>query len=298
MPHPLQHWLYLLALVAIWGSAFMFTRIALQSFPPLTLVALRLGIGTLVLLVAAPMLKLKWHGISTTLLGYFLLMAIVGNSLPFFLISWGQQHVNSGIAGILMAIMPLATLFLAHFFLPDEPLSKRRLAGFVLGFAGILVLMGPQAWQDLQQQGIGWIAEFSIFCGALCYACGTIIARRRPESDDMVTTLAVLSLATLVMFPLSMGVQQPWLKPITPLTVLAMLFLGVVATGLATFLYFRLLRLAGATFLAQMNYLIPLWALAAGAIFLNEQVRWNAAVSLLLILGGIALAQSRFVVRD
>ena len=293
-----KDWFYLLALVAIWGSAFMFTRIALASFPPATLVALRLCLGAITLIASLAFIKNQSLRINKRLLGFFIVMAIVGNSAPFFLISWGQQYVSSGLAGIMMAIMPLATLFMAHFFLPNEPLTRRRLAGFTLGFIGIIVLIGPGVLLEIETAGITSLAQLAILGGALCYAAGTIIARLRPESNDLLTAMAVLIIASLLMMPVSLITETPWIKPVSIHTGLALLFLGVVATAIATFIYFRLLRSAGATFISQINYLIPLWALAAGALFLDEKITWNSVVALVLILGGIAVAQAQFSMKD
>lgn len=296
-PQPLD-WLYLFLLVAIWGSAFMFTRIALDSFPPMTLAASRIAIGAITLSLVFPLLKITRSALTPRLLLFFLLMAIVGNSAPFYLIGWGQQFVSSGLAGILMAIMPLATLFLAHFFLPNEPLTKRRLFGFALGFAGIIVLMGPDALMEVQAAGITFYAQLAILAGALCYAVGTIIARLKPESDDVMTALAVLIVATIIMLPASLILETPWVKPVSLPTAVALLFLGIIATAIATVIYFRLLRRAGATFLSQINYLIPLWALGMGVIFLDETIAWNSILALILILGGIAVSQVQFSLRD
>lgn len=298
MKHQRQDWLYLFALVGIWGSAFMFTRIALNSFPPATLVALRIVMGAVTLVLILPFLKLSHHEISLRLIFFFLIMAIVGNSMPFYLISWGQQFVSSGLAGILMAIMPLATLFMAHFFLPNEPLTRRRLAGFILGFLGIVVLLGPSALLEIKTSGITLLAQLAILGGALCYATGTIVARLKPESDDILTSAAVLSLASILMLPVSLVYEDPWIKPLSPAPAFAMLFLGIIATAMATVIYFRLLRRAGATFLSQINYLIPLWALGMGAVFLNEHIAWNSVLALVMILSGIALSQVRFSLQD
>jgi drug/metabolite transporter (DMT)-like permease len=248
-------------------------------------------IGGLVLVVAMWFYQIPWHS-SPILFGYFLIMAIIGNALPYFLIAWGQQYISSGLAGILMAIMPLATLFLAHFFIPSEPLSGRRVIGFILGFIGIVVLMGPQSLLEVAHTSKTLLAQLAILGGALCYALGTVIARLRPESDDLLTATMVLILASLVMLPTSLFVEAPWFKPINIATIAAITLLGLIATGLGTVLYFKLLRSAGATFLAQMNYLIPVWALAAGVIVLNEQVTTKALVALTIILLGIAISQS------
>ncbi|RUM93687.1 MAG: EamA/RhaT family transporter [Thiothrix sp.] len=292
MRHCVKDWLLLLTLVVMWGSAFLLNQIALGSFPPTTLVAFRLIIGAIVLIIAMGWYAIPWHS-SPKLLAYFLAMAIIGNALPYFLIAWGQQYVSSGLAGILMAVMPLATLFLAHFFIPSEPLNTHRVIGFVFGFAGIVVLMGPQSLLEVSHAGTTLLAQLAILGGALCYALGTIIARLRPESDDLLTATMVLIFAGLVALPTSLVVESPWISPLSVAATASITLLGLVATGLATVVYFKLLRSAGATFLAQMNYLIPVWALAAGAVFLNEQVTPKTALGLVIILLGIAISQNR-----
>jgi len=292
MRHSARDWLLLLTLVVMWGSAFLLNQIALESFPPTTLAAFRLIIGAIVLIIAMWWYGISWHS-NLKLLGYFLAMAVIGNALPYFLIAWGQQYVSSGLAGILMAVMPLATLFLAHFFIPSEPLNTHRVVGFAFGFTGIVILMGPQTLLEISNAGSTLLAQLAILGGALCYALGTIIARLRPESDDLLTATMVLILAGLVTLPTSLLIESPWIKPTSIAAISAIALLGLIATGLATVVYFKLLRSAGATFLAQMNYLIPVWALAAGVVFLNEQVTPKTALALLVILFGIGISQSR-----
>ena len=292
MRHSARDWLLLLTLVVTWGSAFLLNQIALESFPPTTLAAFRLIIGAIVLIIAMWWYGISWHS-NLKLLGYFLAMAVIGNALPYFLIAWGQQYVSSGLAGILMAVMPLATLFLAHFFIPSEPLNTHRVVGFAFGFTGIVILMGPQTLLEISNAGSTLLAQLAILGGALCYALGTIIARLRPESDDLLTATMVLILAGLVTLPTSLLIESPWIKPTSIAAISAIALLGLIATGLATVVYFKLLRSAGATFLAQMNYLIPVWALAAGVVFLNEQVTPKTALALLVILFGIGISQSR-----
>ncbi len=292
MRHNTKDWLLLLTLVVMWGSAFLLNQIALGSFPPTTLAAFRLIIGAIVLIIAMWWYDISWRS-NLKLLGYFLAMAVIGNALPYFLIAWGQQYVSSGLAGILMAVMPLATLFLAHFFIPNEPLNNHRVVGFLFGFTGIIILMGPQTLLEISNVGTTLLAQLAILGGALCYALGTIIARLRPESDDLLTATMVLILAGLITLPTSLLIESPWIKPTSIAAISAIALLGLIATGLATVVYFKLLRSAGATFLAQMNYLIPVWALAAGVVFLNEQVTPKTALALSVILFGIGISQSR-----
>ncbi|HBS27412.1 MAG TPA: EamA/RhaT family transporter [Gammaproteobacteria bacterium] len=296
--HSLKDWSLLLALVAMWGSAFLFNTIALQSFPPAQLVTARLVIGAIVLIVAALWYKVNWKVLDLRLVLWFIVMAIVGNALPFYLIAWGQQTISSSLAGILMAVMPLATLLMAHFLLPEEKLTKRRAIGFSLGFIGIIVLMGPSAMLEIGSSGKTLMAQFAVLGGALCYALGTIIARLRPESSDLLTSTMVLIFASLLTLPFSFinsGATENSFKftDITPAAAGSALFLGLIATGLATVLYFKLLRSAGATFLSMINYLIPVWALLAGVLLLHESVSSQALIALSIILLGIAVSQVR-----
>lgn len=288
MRHPMSHWVLLLALVAMWGSSFLLTKIAVTSFAPSQVVSGRLVLAAGVLLVLAMLMGRKFpRGVPVW--SYLGLMAVVGNVLPFTLISWGQQRVDSGLAGILMAVMPLATMVLAHFFIDGERMRRHRILGFTVGFVGIVVLVGPQALGQLGGSGEVLVAQLAILGGALAYAVNTILARRRPQSDVWVTSASVLGFAAILSLPLSGPLGFPAEMPGG--AVLAVATLGLVSTAAATVGYFKLIALAGPTFLSQINYLIPLWAVLMGMLFLGERPDWNALVALLLILAGIAVAQ-------
>jgi drug/metabolite transporter (DMT)-like permease len=293
---PPTHWLLLVALVAMWGSSFMFTKIAVSALPPETVVAGRLaiaGAGLTALLFALgkalPGGRRLWL--------FFLAMAVLGNALPFWLISWGQQRIDSGLAGILMAIMPLTTLVLAHFFVAGERLSPIRLAGFVLGFIGIVVLVGPDALLELEVGGTALLSELAVLSGAVCYAINTIVARRRPDSNPLVAGAGVMLLASVIMVPLALAGGPPAISEIPGAAALAVAVLGIVSTALATVVYFKLVSAAGPTFLSLINYLIPLWAVVVGMVFLGETPEWRALGALALILSGIALSEARRRVR-
>ena len=286
--HPLSHWLLLFALVAMWGSSFLLTKIAVGRLAPAQEVTGRLVLAALVLTVVAVVLGrgMPRGGRAWLYLG---LMAVVGNVLPFMLITWGQQRVDSGLAGILMAVMPLATLVLAHFFVDGERLRRNRIIGFLIGFVGIVVLVGPQALVQLGGSGEILVAQLAILGGAFAYAVNTILARHRPAADVWITSAAVLGFAALLSMPMSVPLGVPADVPQGAL--MAVATLGLVSTAAATVGYFRLVTLAGPTFLSQINYLIPLWAVGMGMLFLGERPQWNAVAALLLILAGIAFAQ-------
>jgi drug/metabolite transporter (DMT)-like permease len=284
-------WTRLFGLVAIWGTAFVFIDVSVQTLPPATLVAMRVSIAAAVLVFTARVLKLALPA-PGVLWARFLLLACVGNAIPFFAISWGQQRVASSLAGILMAVMPLATLLLAHFFVVGERMTWRRTAGFAVGFVGVLVLTGPDALARLGGETSDIVFQLAVLLGALCYAINTILARRMPETHPLVSAACTMTMATCVMLPISAVVDRPWqLTPSGP-SLASAVWLGLVPTGVATVLYFRIVSTAGPTFLALMNYVIPAVALVTGIVVLGEPFEWHALAALGLILAGLFVSQS------
>ncbi len=289
---PLTHWLLLLALVAMWGTSFLLTKVAVAAIPPLDLVAGRFALGTAVLLSLLIVTRRRLPAGGRLWLFIFAI-AVVGNCLPFLLISWGQQRIDSGLAGILMAIMPLTTVMLAHVFVAGERLNRHKAAGFLLGFLGIVVLMGPAVLLELRGSGTVLLSQLAVLGGAVCYAVNTIIARHRPESDALVAAAGVSLVACLIMTPVSALTGLPDLSAVPASALLALAALGVVSTALATVVYFKLITLAGPSFLSLINYLIPAWAVLAGMLVLGERPGWTAFAGLALILTGIALAETK-----
>jgi drug/metabolite transporter (DMT)-like permease len=289
---PILHWLLLASLVVMWGSSFLFIKVALTSFSPEGLVAARLAIAAAALLGVqfATGRRLPRGGRHWA---YIVAMAITGNVLPFWMISWGQQGIDSGLAGILMAVMPLTTILLAHFFVKGERLDGFRATGFALGFVGIVVLTGPEALLELRGQGTRLLSELAVLGGAVFYAINAIIARRRPKSDSLTVSTAVLLVATAMMLPITPGIKPVLVAEVTGLTGFAVLFLGLVSTALGTIVLFKLIAIAGPGFMSLTNYLIPPWAVLVGFVFLGEVPRWPTLLAMALILSGILIAERR-----
>jgi drug/metabolite transporter (DMT)-like permease len=289
--HTLSEWLSLFALAAMWGSSFLFTKLAVSALPVEWVVTARLGIGALVLVLMAWLLgRAPPRGGRLWL--FFVLIAVVGNLLPFSLITWGQRSIDSGLAGILMAVMPLATLGLAHLFVPGERLTGSRVAGFLMGFVGVVVLIGPEALLAAGGENGPLVPMLAVLGGALCYGTSAILARLRPPSDALTTAAATIALAALLSVPLGVGAwaDAAFAAPagaITPTVLGALLFLGLFSTATAMVVYFQLIRTAGPSFTSQLNYLIPLWAVAVGVGFLGEEPTLGHLAGLVLILGGI-----------
>ena len=288
----LTDWALLLALVAMWGSSFMFNKLGVATVPPLTLVAGRLTIGALTLLVLLYARGVRLPPFGTIWVAYAVL-GVVGNALPFFLITWGQQVVASALAGILMAAMPLATLVLAHFLVQDERMTRGRVAGFALGFVGIVFLMEPAAAAGLGGAGLQVLSQLAVLCGALCYSANSIVARLLIRTDFLAAATGTLLVSAILVLPLTLAIDVPWTLAPSASSVAAIVWLGLGPTAVATILYFRLISSAGPTFMSLVNYLSPAVAVLLGVTLLGEQPGVNAYAGLMLILTGIAVSQWR-----
>ncbi len=283
------HWAMLCLLALLWGTAFLFTRLAVGDVPPLTLVTVRVAVAGAVLHAV----RIAWglalpRGVAAWL--RLLALSLSGAALPFVLISWGQITVASGIAGVLMAIVPLAVLGMAHVALPGERLTARRGVGFVAGFVGVLLLVGPG--DEVAYAHGPVVPRLAILAGAFCYAVNAVLARRMPGLHPVVYGASIFTIATAVVAPLAFWIEQPFGVRAPTLAWGSALWLGVAPTAAATLGHYRLVRTAGPAFASLVSYLIPVVALAAGVMLLGEALELGAVVALALILGGIAWSES------
>lgn len=293
--HEWQDWALLMALTVMWGTAFTLTKVAVTDLSPTLVVGARLVIGALVLFAAIALMRRRLPSGRRAWL-FFLSIGAIGNAIPFWLISWGQQAIDSGQAGILMAFMPLITLVLSHYLLPDESMSAARIVGFMLGFAGVTVLMGPEALFNAGRPDGAFVAKLAVLGGAVCYAISAILARLRPAGDATGTAAATTLIAAALTLPwLALEAKGPvaGIMGAPAGAWLALLALGVFSTAIAAVIYFRLVKSAGPAFVSQLNYLIPLWAVVIGVLFLGEQPTPSQGYALVLILGGVYVSQRR-----
>lgn len=276
-----------MGLVALWGTSFLIIAISVKTIDPLSIVFYRLVLGALVL---ALVVYARGETIPRELRiwGGFLLMAIAGNALPFFLISWGQQTVNSGVAGMIMAIMPLMTMVFAHYLVEGETLNRYKIIGFSLGITGIAVLLGPV----FEGGGREFWSGLAIFTAATCYAVNAILIKRLPRFSPMVGACGVLIMATLIILPFWL-LLAPENNSISQDSMMAVIWLGIGPTGIATIILFSVIDRAGPTFLSTINYLVPVVAFFSGAWLLSEPVSWLHLVALASILGGIGITRFR-----
>ena len=212
-----------------------------------------------------------------------------GNALPFALVSWGQVKVDASLAAIFMAVMPLATILLAHIMTGDEKYNKYKLAGVTLGFSGIVILMGIDSLSSLGDESL---RQFAILCAAVCYAVNAIITRKLTSIPRYSMVAALTIAASILLVPASVFIDHPWNLSVSTTAVLSILALAAVSTVLATILLLMIIDRCGATFMSQINFMVPLFGVFFGTLLLGERLSANAYIALIVIL--IALAMSRY----
>ncbi len=281
----LHAWILLLMLALIWASSFTLIRATVDEVPPFTLVALRLAFAGVFLLVVLRLVgeRLPWDRDSWFV---FAMLGLTGNAVPFVLIAMGEQEISSALASILIGFMPLATAVIAHMVIPDERLTPLRLAGVVLGVTGVVILVGADALGDL---GHHVLAELAILGAALSYAINTVLARRaRAIKPNVLATGAVLA-GFVTILPFSLLLDAPWTLSVSGAAMSQTIALGIVCTAGGYLIFFRLTAMAGATFTAMVNLLIPVIGLGFGLLLLDEQLSWSMVLALPLILAGLGL---------
>ena len=273
----------LVALSAIWGSSFMWIKIGVRELSPATLVLGRVGVGALTL-VPVVLIALGRRRALAELRRYWWPLVITGAlnvALPFWLLSWGETRIDSGVAAIIQAAAPIFLAGLALLFVPAERVTGWRLVGLLVGLAGVGLLVGVQRGGDV-------LAAVAVALAALCYAGGILYAGRSLSGvEPMLTALGSLLAATFLVLPGGIA-QAPSSMPSRE-TIVAVLVLGVVCSAIAYLLYYGILASAGASRAILVTYLVPAAAVFYGALFLSEPVTAPALGGLALILGGVAL---------
>ena len=289
------NWLILITLGMIWGASFLGVELALTGFGPVTVAAGRVSAAALVLLIIAlvygdglPRFRTKTdRRIWLHCLG----MALFTNAIPFCLLSWGQQIVTSGFAGISMAVVPLFVLPLSHFLVPGEMMSRIKVVGFLFGFTGVVLLIGgDKILASAAPSPLMFTAQLACITASSCYAIGSIITRLCPPVSTLSFAAAGLTLGGVILIPAALlveGVPTPSLG--TAFAGLA--YLALFPTAMATILLTILVRRAGPPFLSLVNYQVPVWAVVIGAIVLDEALPGHFLMALAVILTGLFIAQ-------
>lgn len=288
----LKEWITLLLLSLLWGGSFLFIEISVGQLPPLTVVLVRVGIAAIVLAIALKIFRIKVP-INREILFSIFLMGLFNNAIPFLLITWGQTQITSGLASIFNATMLIFTVLATHFFTTDEKMDRFKLAGVIVGFSGVVFMIGLEELLALNANILGQLA---VLAAALFYASCTTFGRRFRTMGIPPLGVATgqMIAASLVLAPLVIVFDKPWLLPIPDTHgLLAIFCLAVFSTALAYFLYFRLLESSGATNLALVTFLIPPIAIFLGWSILGETLNKDQFIGMGFIVFGLSLIDGR-----
>ena len=284
-------WMMIALLAFIWGGTFMVTEVALTEIPPFWVAAARIGLATLVMIVIWAVRGFSLFttrptaGQTANLIG----AGILSGALPFTLLAWGQQYVTSGFAGVSMASTALIVLPLAHVLVPGERLTHRRFLGFSIGFLGVLLLIGGQAF-DQTGSPLETAGRAACIGAAGCYALSSILMRRLPAVDAIGLATVLLLVGSCATVPLAIIVEGAPPAP-SPKILAVLAFLGLIPTAAANFLRVLVVRSAGPVFMSLVNYQVPLWSVLLGAAILGEPLPPTLIYAMTLILAGLALSQ-------
>ena len=289
------NWAILVSLGFIWGGSFLGVEISLIGFGPITTAASRVTLAAVILLVYAYVFGDGLPRISSNTDRRVWLhcfgMAIFTNALPFSLLSWGQQTVTSGFAGISMALVPLFVLPLSHKLVPGEKLSQSRIIGFLFGFLGVLLLVGGEKIFDRQAFApIMLLAQIACVTASCCYAIGSVITKLCPPVSTVSYASCGLMLASLMLIPTALWIEGIPQSP-NSLAIAGIVYLALFPTAIATILLTILVKRAGPPFLSLVNYQVPIWAVVIGVVVLGETLPGHFLIALSIILGGLFISQ-------
>jgi len=277
----------LLLLGAIWGSSFFNIKIATYSYEPYTLALIRVALATLPMLAVSSFYKIKIQAFSKNWKIYAL-VGLCNLTIPFSLIAIGTNKIDSYLAALLMSTTPISGSILAHFFIKDEKITFLKSLGIILGFSGILLLF----FDKLIINENNYLFVLIIILGSTFYSISSIlILKKLKKSGNINVTTSTLIWSVITLLPLSFMLEDPFKSTPTLESTLSLIYLGVVATGFAWWLRFKILAKNGIVFQTQVTYLIPIFGVIFGALILDEQITWKVLLSLIIIMSGIYIVK-------
>ncbi len=281
----LSEHMVLLLLGAVWGSSFLCVSIALRDYPPASIAAIRITLAAVILLV---IIRVRGLSLPKGRRDWLLLFVIgaLNSSIPFSLISFAQQSISGGMSAMLISTAPFSALLIAHYYTHDDKISGNKVFGMFIGFAGVLVLVGADVLASRNDAVAG---QLMALLAALCYGSSSILIRKVSHINSLVSSASVLLITALYFMPLVAYFDRPWLIEPSIESFMALIYLGVVPTAIAYLLRFWLINRTGSVYVSQVAYLIPLFALAWGWMFLQEIPDTTIWLAMVLILTGIAV---------
>lgn len=285
-------WALVIVLSVIWGGSFLFVGIAVSALPTFTIVLLRVTIAAAALHLLLLVRRIPMPGGTASWRAFFV-MGLLNNVIPFSLIAWGMTHIASGLASILNATTPLFTVLLAHALTGDERLTRPRLSGVLIGFVGVVVLIGPEALRGL---GDDVLAQMAVLAAACSYGIAGIFGRRfkRIGIPPLATATGQVTASSILLLPLALPIDRPWTLAMPGMTVwAAVIGLALLSTALAYALFFRILAGAGAVNLSLVTFLIPVSAILMGILVLGESLHATDFLGMALIGCGLVAIDGR-----
>ncbi len=280
-----KHWFVFLLLGAIWSSSFMWIKLAVQEVGPITLVAFRVLFGLLfgIVVIVFQRVSLRRSFKEWTPL---LLLGVTNVAIPFFLISWGEQSIDSAVAAILDATVPLFTILIAHYLLHDDKMTVPKVVGLLIGFAGVVILMS----KDIGASFGSVLGQLAVVLACVFYAGSSVFARKTTEdTPGILRSAGPLLSATAIMWLTTFLIERPLKVPHLGITWIALLFLGIFGSGLAFVLSYYLLHEIGPTRTSMVTYLFPIGGVILGVIFLNEKLSWQLLAGTILVIASLAV---------
>jgi drug/metabolite transporter (DMT)-like permease len=286
-------WLLFLILGFMWGSSYLFIKIGVEEggLPPLTLVALRLAVGFAILALVVALAREPLPR-EPRMYGHLVVMAVINIVLPFWLITWAEQSVESSLASILNGTVPLFVIVIAALFLRDEPITVNRVVGLLVGFVGVVILTS---------RGLGTIGqsnlagELALIGSAISYAAGNVYARRNVQGlRPMIPAVFQVGFALVITTVLAFTFERPLELRLNRDALFAVVWLGIFGSAFAYLVYFRLLKRWGATRTSMVAYLLPVFGIVLGYLVLSEPIDARLLVGTALVIGGVALVNSKF----
>ena len=281
----LKNVMWLLPPAFLWGIAFLFVKVAVQSIPPLTLVVTRVGLAAIILylILRAQGRKLPPFGM---IWFHFAAVGLLYNATPYALLAWGQQYIDSALAAMFIGATPLITMVLAHLFTSDDHFTLAKVTGIALGFAGLVAFLGPALVDGIQATTWGLLAALT---AAISYGVAIVYAKQTLQGlPPLVGPAAQLTMATVFLLPLALLLERPYTLPLPSWSALgSLLMLAVFSTALAFYIYYRAMEKVSASTISMVVYLVPVVATIAGVVVLGEQLSWNVYFGFALIIGGI-----------
>jgi drug/metabolite transporter (DMT)-like permease len=283
-------WLVFFALGFMWGSSYLFIKLAVDDFGTFTLVALRLIVGALLLWAVVRIAKQPVPR-ERRIYGHLLVMAVINITIPFLLITWAEQSVESSLAAILTSPVPLFAIVLSSIFLHDEPMRVNGVVGLVVGFIGVVIITS----RGLTGEGSSVVGELALLGAAFSYACGAVYSRRNVRGlAPMIPAVFQVTFAAIITGVIALLIEEPWTVTPDAEAVFSILWLGILGSGLAYLFVFRLFAAWGATRTTLVAYLIPVVGIVLGYLVLQEPVDATIIVGTALVIAGIGLVNSRY----